>query len=93
MSYELLNPPADLADVFASGDDLEKRIADDRGGDLVRQLYAYFKHAEQQCLELKLRTTEYEQRHFAELLHEAFAASSRMVLGAWEKKHERQFAL
>ncbi|ARN20771.1 hypothetical protein [Piscinibacter gummiphilus] len=84
MSTEALNPPVSLVDDFK---DLQMTIFQDRDGDKTRQLVAYFRQAEIKSREMQLRTTEYEQKQYAQMLADAFAASTRILLAAWQKAH------
>lgn len=84
MDLQNLVVPPNLLEDFQT---LEATIADDRGGDKTRSLVEYFRMAQTKSQEMRLHTQDYEQKEFARLLHEAFAASSRIVLAAWQKAH------
>jgi hypothetical protein len=84
MNTEALNPPVSLIDDFK---DLQTTIFEDREGDRTRKLVDYFRQAEIKSRELQIRTVDYEQKQFAQMLGDAFAASSRILLAAWQKAH------
>jgi len=84
MDLQTLLPPAGLLEDFQA---LEAAIDDDAAGDQTRALVTYFRQAEVKSQELGLRTQDYEEKQFARLLHEAFAAASRIVLANWADAH------
>lgn len=84
MSNDALNPPTHLIDDFK---DLQMTIFQDREGDKTRTLVDYFRQAETKSREMQLRTLDYEQKQFAQTLGDAFAASSRILLTAWQRTH------
>lgn len=84
MSTDALNPPTSLIDDFK---DLQMTIFQDREGEKTRQLVDYFAQAETKSREMQLRTLDYEQKQFAQTLSDAFAASSRILLAAWQRVH------
>jgi hypothetical protein len=84
MDTQTLAPPANLVEDFHA---LQMTIFEDKAGDRTRQLVSYFRQAEQKSLEMQLHTPDYEQKQFAKMLSDAFGASSRIVLAAWEKAH------
>jgi hypothetical protein len=84
MSTEAFNPPTTLIDDFK---DLQLTILQDQEGDKTLQLVDYFRHAEIKSREMQLRTVDYEQKQFAQMLADAFGSSSRILLTAWQKAH------
>jgi hypothetical protein len=84
MSIEALNPPSSLIDDFK---DLQLTIFQDQEGEKTRAMVDYFREAEIKSREMQLRTVDYEQKQFAQMLSDAFAASSRILLTAWQKAH------
>jgi hypothetical protein len=84
MMTDALNPPASLIDDFKS---LQMTIFEDLSGDKTRQLVDYFRQVEIKSREMQVRTADYEQKQFAQILSDAFAASSRILLSAWQKTH------
>jgi hypothetical protein len=84
MSTEALNPPSSLIDDFK---DLQLTIFQDQEGEKTRKLVDYFRQAEIKSREMQIRTVDYEQKQFAQMLSDAFAASSRILLAAWQKAH------
>jgi hypothetical protein len=89
MDTQTLTPPVNLINDFQS---LQMTIFEDQAGDKTRGMVAYFKQAETRSREMELHTQDYEQKQFARMLHEAFAASSRIVLAAWQKAHGAELA-
>ena len=90
MNLESVQPPINLiADLQA----LQLSIANDRGGDKTRQLFDFLKQSEEKCEEIRVRSTNFEEKAFAKMLNEAFAASSRIVLAAWHKAHDAELAV
>lgn len=81
---DALNPPASLIDDFK---DLQTTILQDIEGNKTRELVEYFGQAELKSREMQLRTVDYGQKQHAQLLCDAFAASSRILLMAWHKAH------
>jgi len=84
MDIQSLNPPIDLITNFQS---LQTDVQEDTSGEKTRRLVTYLKEAETKSIAMKLHTLDYEEKEFARLLHEAFGASSRIVLAAWQKAH------
>lgn len=84
MDTQSLTPPVNLIQDFQT---LQMTIFEDKAGDKTRALVGYFREAEMKSLEMRLKTSDFEQKEFASLLNEAFAASSRIVLSAWQKAH------
>jgi hypothetical protein len=84
MDTQTFAPPVNLVEDFQA---LQTTIFEDKAGDRTRQLVAYFRQAEQKSLEMHLHTVDYEQKQFAKTLSDAFGASTRIVLAAWEKAH------
>lgn len=89
MDTQTLTPPIDLIGDFQS---LQMTILEDETGDKTRRMVDYFREAETRSKELQLRTTDFEQKEFARLLNDAFGASSRIVLAAWQKAHGAELA-
>jgi len=87
MNFDILTPPADLAAEFAS---LQNAIDQDASGEKTRRLVDYFATAETSSAELQLRSGSFEETSFANLLRDAYAASRRIVLAAWQKTHGRE---
>jgi redox-regulated HSP33 family molecular chaperone len=85
-----LEPPVNLLEDFQA---MHQTIVDDQSGDKTRRLVSYFREAEQHATELGLRTQNFEQKQFAGLLNDALAASSRIVLGVWQKAHGAELAV
>ncbi|AEG94095.1 hypothetical protein [Ramlibacter tataouinensis] len=84
MSIDTLNPPSSLLDDFK---DLQMTILDDKDGEKTRKLVDYFRQAEIKSREMQLRTLDYERKQFAQMLSDAFASSSRILMKAWQKAH------
>lgn len=89
MDTQALTPPIDLTQDFQA---LQMTILNDKSGERTRQLVAYFRQAETKSLEMRLHTVDYEQQQFAQMLTDAFGASSRIVLTAWQKAHGAELA-
>jgi hypothetical protein len=89
MNLDQLNPPVDL---LADFDSMQTAITGDKTGEKTRRLATYFKQAQALSAETQLRTTDFEERHFAGLIGEAFGASRRIVLAAWQKEHGHELA-
>ena len=89
MSTELAPPPAAL---LADIDQLQATVNGDTSGDKTRRLAQYFAQAETLSQQMRLRATDFEEKNFAALVSEAFAASRRIVLLAWQKTHGRELA-
>jgi hypothetical protein len=90
MSHGTFDPPVDILNDFQT---MNLAILDDRSGDKTRRLFEYLNDAEQRCLEMRFRTTDYEEQRFAGMLSDAFSASGRIVVAAWEKAHDRELAI
>jgi ribosomal protein S4 len=84
MQTEAFAPPINIVEQFHS---LHDAIASDQHGDHTRELIAYFRESERKAQELQLRTGDYEEKQFAGQLQDAYAASIRIVMAAWEKSH------
>jgi hypothetical protein len=82
---EAFSPPVNLIQDFQS---LHTMILEDQKGDRTRELVEYFKKSEAQSLEMQLHAEEFEQKQFAQMLHEAFGAAARIASSAWEKAHK-----
>ena len=89
MSTDILTPPADLMGDFET---LYSTLVGDTSGDKTRRFVDYFERAEMLSLEMKLRTPNHEEKEFAGMVGEAFAASRRIVLAAWQSAHGRGLA-
>lgn len=87
MSLVLTPPPADL---LADIDKLQATVDGDSSGDRTRRLAKYFAQAETLSQQARLRATDFEEKTFAGLVGDAYAASRRIVLLAWQKKHGRE---
>lgn len=84
MSNHVLVPPAEVIDDFPS---LQANIADDKAGSKTQRLLRCFDEAAVQSQQMQLQCTDYEQKEFARLMHDAFAGAQRIVTRAWEKTH------
>ena len=89
MSTDLAPPPADLLVDF---DKLQATVNDDTTGEKTRRLAKYFAQAETLSQQMQLRATDFEEKNFAGLVSDAFAAARRIVLVAWQKTHGRELA-
>jgi hypothetical protein len=87
MSTDILTPPVDLMGDFET---LHDTIVGDASGEKTRRFVEYFERAEMLTLEMKLRTADPEQKSFAGMVAEAFAASHRIVVAAWQLEHGRE---
>jgi hypothetical protein len=90
MTLAAVQPPENLIADFQA---LQLSIAEDRDGSRTREIYEYMTSCEEKCLEMEIRSTEYEEKHFARMLAEAFAGSAQIVLLAWKKAHGRELTL
>jgi hypothetical protein len=83
-----LTPPS--AELLSDLDKLEATVHGDSTGDKTRRLAKYFAQAETLSQQAQLRATDFEEKTFAALVGDAFAASRRIVLLAWQKHHGRE---
>jgi hypothetical protein len=84
MSTETLTPPIDLVEDFKT---LQMLIFDDIGGEKTRRLVNYFDEASLKSQEMQVQSTDFEDKEFARMIHEAFLAARRIVLLAWKTAH------
>jgi hypothetical protein len=84
MDTSTLMPPINLVEDFQS---LQLIIFDDDSGEKTRGLARYFQEACEKCVSMRMQATEYEDKKYAQMLEDAFDASKRIVLFAWEKAH------
>jgi hypothetical protein len=84
MSFELSPPPAD---VLADLTELEAVVAQDTAGERTRRMAEFLAEAELRSQEMRLRTTDFEERNFAGAVSESFAAARRILIQAWHKSH------
>jgi hypothetical protein len=89
MNTDILTPPVDLMGDFET---LHDTVVADGTGEKTLRFVEYFERAEMMTREMKLRTPDPEQRAFADMVGEAFAASRRIVLAAWHRVHGRELA-
>ena len=89
MTFDFTLPPPELTGAF---DGLEAWLKKDTGGESARRLGSYFASVEIEARQRQLRSTDFEERHMAELLGEAFGAARRVVAAAWSKFHGRELA-
>jgi hypothetical protein len=66
---------------------LQMLVFDDVAGDKTRHMAGYFEVAASKSLEMQMQSTDYEQKEFAGMVHEAYVAAKRILLAAWEKAH------
>jgi hypothetical protein len=90
MNDQLTQPPADL---LAHFDALEPVLSRDKGGDQARRLAAYFEQAQLECQQIRLRSTDFEEKELLRIQGEAFAVSRRVLLASWNKLHGSELAL
>ena len=90
MNDELTQPPADL---LAHFDALEPVLSRDKGGDQARRLAAYFEQAQIECQQIRLRSTDFEQKELLRIQSEAFNVSRRVLLATWNKLHGSELTL
>lgn len=72
---------------------LQALVMEDIGGEQTRHLAEYFQTAADKSQEMQLHSTDFEQKEFARLLHEAYLAARHIVLVAWEKIHGTTLAV
>ncbi len=90
MDIELTPPADDLMQCFGA---LEATLAADAGGDKARRLAGWLGEAEMQARERRLRCTDFDDRRVADVTADALAASRRVLIAAWNKKHGRELSL
>jgi hypothetical protein len=90
MNLDTMQPPVNL---IADFQDLQLAISNDRSGDKTRQMLDYLKESEQKCLEIHLRSAEFEEKQFAKMLQEAFAAATEITRTGWQKAHDAELAV
>jgi hypothetical protein len=84
MNANELVPPIDVIEDFQN---LQMLVFDDVAGDKTRHMANYFEDAANKSKEMQLQSTDFEQKEFARMIHEAFAAAKRILLTAWERAH------
>ncbi len=84
MNTTATNPEIDMVQDFR---DLQTLVFEDVAGDKTRGLTEYFEQAAQKSLQLQISSTDFEQKEFARMVHEAFLAAKRIVIFAWAKAH------
>lgn len=90
MTFDAINPPSDLLPDIES---LAATVEQDTSGERIKRLVAYFAQAENHCKEAQLRATDFQEKSFAGQVGEAYAASSRIVVSAWQKKHGSELSV
>ena len=90
MNDELTPPSADL---LANFDALEPALSRDRSGDQARRLAAYFEQAQLECQQIRLRSTDFEEKELLRIQSDAFSVSRRVLLATWNKLHGSELAL
>jgi hypothetical protein len=66
---------------------LQMLVFDDVAGDKTRHMAGYFADAADKSLTMQVQSTDFEQKEFARMIHEAYVAAQRILLTAWEKAH------
>ncbi len=84
MDTSNLMPPINLVEDFQS---LQLVIFDDKFGEKTRSLVQYFEEAASKSASLRMQTMDYEAKQYAQMLEDAFEASKRIVMHAWQKAH------
>jgi hypothetical protein len=84
---DTLVPSSDLTGDLQS---LQETVSDDVSGDKTRRLLAYFRNAETTSREMQLHSSDFEEKHFAGMVSDAFGASSRILAASWRKAHGRE---
>lgn len=82
MNTDMFEPSAEVAEDFKA---LQSSAFDDPGGERLRRLVGYFESAEMKGMQMRLQSEDFEQKAFAGLLCDAFAAARRIVLVATDK--------
>jgi hypothetical protein len=84
MDTSSLMPPINLVEDFQS---LQLVIFDDQSGEKTRSLVQYFQEASSKSASMRMQTVDYEAKQYAQMMEDAFEASKRIVLHAWQKAH------
>jgi hypothetical protein len=84
MDIQDLMPPAALLQDFES---LQLTISDDKSGQKTTSLVKYFQEASSKSAALGRQSTDYGTKLHVNMLGDAFDASKRILINAWEKTH------
>jgi hypothetical protein len=87
MNIEFTLPPPDLLEDFEA---IEEALLADKTGAKARRLSEYFKAAEVEMREKRLRSTDFDEKNLTAIVADALGASARVVAAAWQKLHGRE---
>ena len=87
MNIEFTLPPPDLLEDFEA---IEEALQADKTGARARRLSEYFKAAEVEMREKRLRCTDFDEKNLTAVVADALGASARVVAAAWQKLHGRE---
>ena len=87
MNIEFTLPPPDLLEDFEA---IEEALQADKTGAKARRLNEYFKAAEVEMREKRLRSTDFDEKNLIAIVADALGASARVVAAAWHKLHGRE---
>lgn len=89
MNFTSLIPPASFSDDYKLHT-LQAMIKNDQSGDKTRELVRYFRQSDLEATKLKVQTSDFEEKQFADLVSNALAASEDIVTTVWKETHDRE---
>jgi hypothetical protein len=87
MTTDSINAPINVIEDFRT---LQINMLDDKSGERTAKLARYFAEAADKSQQMRLQSSDFEQKEFAGQMHDAFVAARHIVQTFWEKAHATQ---